>query len=81
MNNHQKMVFFLSKKFFCAMISMVLLRDLEFFHFFKTVTLPHSQAVRQESAKLSFPGPIPGGASKRSLVNQLNADLQGFFFS
>ena len=46
MNNHQKMVFFLSKKFFCAMISMVLLRDLEFFHFFKTVTLPHSQAVR-----------------------------------
>ena len=41
----------------------------------------HSQAVRQESAKLSFPGPIPGGASKRSLVNQLNADLQGFFFS
>ena len=40
----------------------------------------HSQAVRQESAKLSFPGPIPGGASKRSLVNQHLADLQGFFF-
>lgn len=46
MNNHQKMVFFLSKKFFCAMISMVLLMDLEFFCFIKTVTLPHSQAVR-----------------------------------
>ena len=28
----------------------------------------HSQAVRQRSAKPLFPGPIPGGASKKSIA-------------
>ena len=33
----------------------------------------HSQAVRQGSAKSSFPGPIPGGASKEA------GCMSGFF--
>ena len=33
----------------------------------------HSQAVRQRSAKPLFPGPIPGGASKKKSIAKSNA--------
>ena len=40
----------------------------------RTFIRRHSQAVRQRSAKPLFPGPIPGGASKKK------SRVSGFFF-